>query len=553
LKYMNFFKKLIFCCFFIASLSSFAQSCDFRLQVTYPGGETGCLSDLPISKQVVKAWSQTALEIVKSTNAYSLAVSTSCPGVFIRKPAGQIETPIRMDEAALATCPKECECAVVIRNGKSLVSKSLAMALGTTQDTDVAKQNAEQAQKLKEQEQIQQAQAAKIKQQQLADEALVKDQQKLAALAKIKEQEQLALADKLRAEQKFQEEAELKEQLRLAQIAKEKEQEQLAQATKLRDQQRQFDEALLKEQERKIQEAKRQEEERVAQAARASDRELLLQLSAELARLRAEAAAAKNAAQAATATPVPTAQIVSAPAPLPIFANRKALVMGNDSYKFVSKLANAREDAKVMADNLTSVGYKVTLKLDLSEKEMKAALRGFKAQVEAGDEVAFFYAGHGVQLANSNYLVPIDVAGEGEEQMKDEGISLQRILDDMSEKKAKFTLAMIDACRDNPFKSNGRAVGGSRGLAPTTAATGQMVVFSAGTGQQALDKLGPSDKDKNGLFTRIFVREMQKPGVSVDRVVRNVRGEVVSMAKSVGHEQVPAIYDQVVGEFYFRK
>jgi hypothetical protein len=138
--------------------------------------------------------------------------------------------------------------------------------------------------------------------------------------------------------------------------------------------------------------------------------------------------------------------------------------------------------------------------------------------------------------------------------MKDEGISLQRILDDMSEKKAKFTLAMIDACRDNPFKTNGRAIGGNgRGLAPTTAATGQMVVFSAGTGQQALDKLGPNDKDKNGLFTRIFVREMQKPGVSVDRVVRSVRGEVVNMAKSVGHEQVPAIYDQVVGEFYFRK
>lgn len=192
--------------------------------------------------------------------------------------------------------------------------------------------------------------------------------------------------------------------------------------------------------------------------------------------------------------------------------------------------------------------------MDLTEKEMKATLRGFKAQVEAGDEVAFFYAGHGVQLANSNFLVPIDVAGEGEEQIKDEGIALQRVLDDLSEKKAKFTIAMIDACRDNPFKSNGRAIGGStRGLAPTTAATGQMIIFSAGTGQQALDKLGASDKEKNGLFTRIFVREMQKKGLSVDRLVRNVRAEVVDLAKSVGHEQVPAIYDQVVGEFYFKK
>ena len=112
---------------------------------------------------------------------------------------------------------------------------------------------------------------------------------------------------------------------------------------------------------------------------------------------------------------------------------------------------------------------------------------------------------------------------------------------------------MIDACRDNPFKTaGGRAIGG-RGLAPTTAATGQMVIFSAGAGQQAMDKLGPTDKNKNGLFTRVFLKEMQKPGVSVDRVVRNVRNEVVGLAKSVGHEQVPAIYDQVVGEFYFRR
>ena len=122
----------------------------------------------------------------------------------------------------------------------------------------------------------------------------------------------------------------------------------------------------------------------------------------------------------------------------------------------------------------------------------------------------------------------------------------------MSDKKAKFTLAMIDACRDNPFKTAGRAIGG-RGMAPTTAATGQMVVFSAGTGQQALDRLGNNDRDKNGVFTRTFLKEMQKSGTSIDRIVKNVRNEVAELAKSVGHEQVPAIYDQVLGEFYFKK
>jgi hypothetical protein len=80
-----------------------------------------------------------------------------------------------------------------------------------------------------------------------------------------------------------------------------------------------------------------------------------------------------------------------------------------------------------------------------------------------------------------------------------------------------------------------------------------MVIFSAGVGQQALDRVGPADKNRNGLFTRVFLKEVQKPGLSVDKVVRNVRNEVVEIARTIGHEQVPAIYDQVVGEFYFRR
>jgi len=196
-------------------------------------------------------------------------------------------------------------------------------------------------------------------------------------------------------------------------------------------------------------------------------------------------------------------------------------------------------------------GFQVTLKLDVAEREFKSVIRQFRGQLEAGDEVAFFYAGHGVQLGNNNFLVPVDVTGDSEDQMRDEAIALQRIMDDISDKRPKLTLAVVDACRDNPFKSHGRALGSARGLAPTTAATGQMIIFSAGSGQQALDRLGPNDKDKNGVFTRVFVKEMQKSDVSVDQVVRNVRREVVNLSKSVGHEQVPAIYDQMVGDFYF--
>ena len=230
---------------------------------------------------------------------------------------------------------------------------------------------------------------------------------------------------------------------------------------------------------------------------------------------------------------------------------RKALIIGNDSYRSVAPLVNARADARLISENLSMFGYAVTLKMDLTEKQMKEALRVFKGQVNPGDEVAIFYAGHGVQLGSANYLLPVDVGGDNEEQVRDEAISLQRILDDMTDKKAKFTLAMIDACRDNPFKSSGRSIGGTRGLTVTSAATGQMVIFSAGTGQLALDKLGPADKVKNGLFTRVFAEQMKVAGASINNVMRNVRNEVARLAKTIGHDQVPAIYDQVLGDFYF--
>ena len=281
--------------------------------------------------------------------------------------------------------------------------------------------------------------------------------------------------------------------------------------------------------------------------------EKMQQMLAQLQKANADAAKAAQAAQAAQAVQAASAAAASTPAKpaVPqVFANRKALVIGNDLYTDVSKLNNAGADAEAMAKALAEVGYQVTKHLNVSEKAFKVALRDFRAKVQGGDEVLFFYAGHGVQLANANYLLPVDIKGDSEEQIKDDAIQLQRFLEDMQDKKTKFALAVIDACRDNPFKGQGRAIGG-RGLAPTTAATGQMVMFSAGSGQQALDKLGPKDPDKNGLFTRIFVKEMRKPGVSVDRVLRNVRNQVVEQAKSVGHEQTPALYDQSIGEFYF--
>ena len=312
--------------------------------------------------------------------------------------------------------------------------------------------------------------------------------------------------------------------------------------------------AELAERRRAEQERKQLEDEKnkVTQQLEAMRQMLAkLQKENEVAAANAKLAEANKAKTEAEAAKSKLAEAAVPAKPL-VFANRKALVIGNDLYTDVSKLNNAAADANSMAIALEQVGYKVFKHLNLDERKFKQAIRDFRANVQGGDEVLVFYAGHGVQLGSANYLLPIDIKGEGEDQVKDEAILLQKILDELEEKKTKFALAVIDACRDNPFKTKGRALGG-RGLAPTSAATGQMVMFSAGSGQQALDRLGEKDTEKNGLFTRIFVKEMMKPGLSVDRVLRNVRQEVVRLAKSVGHEQTPALYDQAIGEFYFKQ
>jgi len=235
----------------------------------------------------------------------------------------------------------------------------------------------------------------------------------------------------------------------------------------------------------------------------------------------------------------------------PAQARRLALVIGNDSYQNVQPLKNARADAKAISAELKAVGFDVTLKQDLTQKAMKSALRDFKAQVAGGDEVVFYFSGHGVQFGGTNYLIPVDITADSEAQVADDAVPLQRILDDLTDQKARFSLAIIDACRSNPFKEAGRAIGG-RGLVPVTPATGQMIMYSAGAGQAALDNLGPHDTNPNGVFTRVLIEAMRKPGVPAGTLLKDVQSDVVELAHGVGHEQVPALYDQSLGKFYFR-
>jgi Caspase domain len=232
---------------------------------------------------------------------------------------------------------------------------------------------------------------------------------------------------------------------------------------------------------------------------------------------------------------------------------RYALTIGINDYREVGRLERAVNDARAMGRALEQAGFRVVVLTNASRAEMNRAINQFVLNLSGGGQGMFFFAGHGVQINNHNYLLPVDVqAPQVEADVADQAISLQGIQDKLAEVRARFALLVVDACRDNPLpRKAGRTLGGTRGLAQASNAEGQMVVFSAGANQQALDKLSDLDTNPNGVFTREFLPWIGKPGVSVRDAVLQVRSAVRARARSVNHEQFPAVYDQVDGNFYF--
>jgi formylglycine-generating enzyme required for sulfatase activity len=236
---------------------------------------------------------------------------------------------------------------------------------------------------------------------------------------------------------------------------------------------------------------------------------------------------------------------------LPVQAKRIALVMGNDNYTSVSKLQKAGNDATAMARELKAAGFTVQLHRDLNYRGMVRAVEAFTNNITGGDEVVVFFAGHGVQIRNGSYLLPTDIEANSESEVEKTAYELLALTDKISEAKPAFSLVMVDACRDNPLKSKGRNIGNARGLSAIEPPKGQMVVYSASRGQQALDRLSDKDPNPNGVFTREFITQMQKPGVRIEDIMRNVQDSVETLAKSVRHEQRPAVYNEARGNFYF--
>ena len=199
----------------------------------------------------------------------------------------------------------------------------------------------------------------------------------------------------------------------------------------------------------------------------------------------------------------------------PAHAARQALVIGNDNYTSVAKLQKAGNDAVAMARELKVAGFAVQLHRDLNYRAMVRAVENFAGGIKGGDEVVVFFAGHGVQIKNGGYLLPTDIEATSESEVEKTAYELNALTDKLSEAKAAFSLVMVDACRDNPLKTRGRSVGNTRGLSAIEPPKGQMVVYSASKGQQALDRLNDKDANPNSVFTREFIARMKRPGVKI--------------------------------------
>ncbi len=234
---------------------------------------------------------------------------------------------------------------------------------------------------------------------------------------------------------------------------------------------------------------------------------------------------------------------------------RVALLIGNNAYQNVPVLNTAINDAHTLAGALQKLNFSVIVAENQSRRAMSESLLAFDKAIEPGDVALFFFAGHGFEIHGENFLVPTDVPAviEGQEELiRDAAYPAGRIVERLQARGARTTILVLDACRDNPFeRTGGRGLKGVGGLAPMTPTEGVFILFSAGAKQVALDRLSGQDRDPNSVFSRNFVRELQEPGLTLVQIAKRTQIDVKQMAATVGRDQTPAYYDQVVGEIVF--
>src|SRR5262252_9248178 len=200
---------------------------------------------------------------------------------------------------------------------------------------------------------------------------------------------------------------------------------------------------------------------------------------------------------------------------------RIAFVVGNGAYKNVAQLPNPPVDARAMAGVLRNVGFEVVEGVNLTRDKMTEKLLDFGKRAEGADVAVFYYAGHGIAISGSNYLLPVDADIKSEMDVKlGAAINIDLTLD-QTMGDAKVKLVFLDACRDNPFaakiKSNSatRSVNVQTGLAEMKSGEGTLIAFATGPGQTALD----GEVGTHSPFSRALISNIAQPGVEIQQAM----------------------------------
>src|SRR4051794_35369106 len=228
---------------------------------------------------------------------------------------------------------------------------------------------------------------------------------------------------------------------------------------------------------------------------------------------------------------------------------RVAFVVGNGTYKNVAQLPNPPIDAKAMAATLRNVGFEVIEGSNLNRDKMTEKLLDFGKKAQGADVAVFFYAGHGIAISGTNYLLPIDADIKSEMDVKlgaaiNIDLTLEQTMGD-----AKVKLVFLDACRDNPFaakiKSNSatRSVNVQTGLAEMKSGEGTLIAFATGPGQTALD----GQEGNNSPFTRALLANLTQPGMEIQQAMTKVRAQV---NEETNKGQLPWGHTNLIGSVY---
>jgi uncharacterized caspase-like protein len=229
---------------------------------------------------------------------------------------------------------------------------------------------------------------------------------------------------------------------------------------------------------------------------------------------------------------------------------RVAFVAGNAAYAQAGTLTNPVNDASDIARALTQSGFEVILGVNLDRRTFEEKLRAFSRSLEDADTAVVFYAGHGLQVAGRNYLVPVDASLKTERDLDFETIGLDFILRQMEAgRDGKTSIVFLDACRDNPLARNLARSMGTRsasvgsGLAEVQTGVGTFIAFSTQPGNVALDGAG-----RNSPFTAALSNRIKEPGKNLTALMIEVRKDVL---KATSGRQVPWDHSALTADFFF--